>query len=553
MALERKDRVKDTTSTTGNGTITLDGSAPTGFRPFTGVVTDGATVRYLIESADSSEWEVGEGVFDNDTNTMTRVTVYASSNSGSKVVFSAGTKKVNLVFTSEDLPVKASRSEMAAGTDDAKFLTPLAAAELHQLSEGGLLNGKIVPSVASGNLTVAIKGKDGNDPSETNPVYAMINGALRSITSDLSVTVNAGTNTFNAGSAELSGKEIDYFVYLGYNATDGVVLGFSRYPGANSYDDFSATATNEKYCAISTITNAAATDYYNIIGRFAATKTAVDLTLGDNSASGGFDTNYWQAQVFTPTKATLGFVGLLLKKVGSPTGNLTIEIQSDNAGVPSGTVLATATLDVSTLTTSLAEYLISISATLTPSTKYHCCLKGQATWDGSNTIEWACKTGTGFDQWNYGAGNFNSNLTTRQCYLKTYYYGWSVPTFTAKNLIQRPIYETRFLSAIGTVSADTGSVTSASQTTKYKLIGNSIYIFTTIAITTNGTGGSKVKGTLPFTVQPFACSGRETQSTGYILSVFTNTPSSTVYLTEYDNTYPGGDGYSLNGTIVSTI
>jgi len=139
---------------------------------------------------------------------------------------------------------------------------------------GFLINGKIVPSVASDNLTVAIKGLDGNDPSATNPVYCRIGDTIRSITAALSVTKDAGTNWCNAGAAELATQEIDYFVYLGYNATDGVVIGFSRIPGASEYDDFSSTTTNEKYCAISTIANAAAGDDYELIGRFAATLSA---------------------------------------------------------------------------------------------------------------------------------------------------------------------------------------------------------------------------------------------------------------------------------------
>lgn len=140
--------------------------------------------------------------------------------------------------------------------------------------EGFLLNGKIVPSVASNNLTVAIKGMDGNDPSASNPVYIRIGSTIRSITAALSVTKNAGTNWFNAGSSELATKEIDYFVYIGYNATDGVVVGFSRIPYATLYGDFSATTTNEKYAAISTITNAAAGDDYIVVGRFPATLSA---------------------------------------------------------------------------------------------------------------------------------------------------------------------------------------------------------------------------------------------------------------------------------------
>lgn len=140
--------------------------------------------------------------------------------------------------------------------------------------EGFLINGKIVPSVASNNLTVAIKGMDGNDPSASNPVYCRIGDTVHTITSALSVTKNAGTNWCNAGSSELATKEIDYFVYLGYNATDGVVVGFSRIPYATIYSDFSATTTDAKYCAISTITNAASGDNYVNIGRFAATLSA---------------------------------------------------------------------------------------------------------------------------------------------------------------------------------------------------------------------------------------------------------------------------------------
>jgi hypothetical protein len=146
--------------------------------------------------------------------------------------------------------------------------------ETMQLPEGSLLNGKIVVTVTSNNITLALKGADGNDPSASNPVYCKIGGVIRSVTAALSVTKNAATNWCNAGSAELATKEIDYFAYLGYNATDGVVLGFSRIPYACQYSDFSTTTTNEKYCAISTITNAAATDYYNVIGRFAATLSA---------------------------------------------------------------------------------------------------------------------------------------------------------------------------------------------------------------------------------------------------------------------------------------
>ena len=96
MALEREDRVKDQTATTGTGTLTIAGTAPTGYRTITSAHTDGATVRYTVLTSDLTEWEVGQGVWSSSGTTLTRATVYASSNAGALVSFSSGTK---IVFT----------------------------------------------------------------------------------------------------------------------------------------------------------------------------------------------------------------------------------------------------------------------------------------------------------------------------------------------------------------------------------------------------------------------------------------------------------------------
>ena len=138
----------------------------------------------------------------------------------------------------------------------------------------GLLGGRIQATVASNNLTLAVKTLAGTDPSASSPVGIWIGDTLRWITSALSVSANAGTNWFNSGSAGLATREIDYFAYIGYNATDGVVLGYARIPYAKLYSDFNTTTTNARYARISTITNAAAGDNYVNIGRFAATLSA---------------------------------------------------------------------------------------------------------------------------------------------------------------------------------------------------------------------------------------------------------------------------------------
>jgi len=153
------------------------------------------------------------------------------------------------------------------------FDTQYALSLAYGLPEGMLINGYVSRTVASYNMTVAIKTLAGNTPSASDPVYVRIGNSVRAITSSLSVSRNAGTNWCSAGSAELMNLEHDYFVYIGYNAIDGVVLGFSRIPWGRTYSDFSATSNNEKYCAISTITNAVGGDEYVVIGRFNAMLT----------------------------------------------------------------------------------------------------------------------------------------------------------------------------------------------------------------------------------------------------------------------------------------
>jgi hypothetical protein len=182
-------------------------------------------------------------------------------NSTAYLPLTGGTLSGNVTGTSLNL----STSLFVSGTSSSIALN---------LPEGICENEKIVPSVSSNNLTVALKTLAGNNPSATDPVYCRIGGVVRSITAALSVTISAGTNTFNAGSAELATHDLDLFALVGYNATDGVTIGATRIPYGTQYGDFSATATNEKYAAISTITHAASTDYYDNIGRFAATLSA---------------------------------------------------------------------------------------------------------------------------------------------------------------------------------------------------------------------------------------------------------------------------------------
>ena len=96
MALVLKDRVKETSATTGTGTVTLAG-AVADYQDFS-VIGDGNTTYYSITLPAGDEWEVGIGTYTASGTTLSRDTVLASSNSGSLVNFSAGDKDVFVVY-----------------------------------------------------------------------------------------------------------------------------------------------------------------------------------------------------------------------------------------------------------------------------------------------------------------------------------------------------------------------------------------------------------------------------------------------------------------------
>jgi hypothetical protein len=85
------DRVKETTSSTGTGPVTLAG-AVADFRPFS-TIGDGSQCYYVIDDG-VSNWEVGLGTYALSGNTLARTSVLSSSNSNSAVNFVAGTKTV---------------------------------------------------------------------------------------------------------------------------------------------------------------------------------------------------------------------------------------------------------------------------------------------------------------------------------------------------------------------------------------------------------------------------------------------------------------------------
>lgn len=99
MALVLKDRVRETTTTTGTGTVTLAGTIA-GYQTFS-AIGNGNTTYYAIIDTPNNAWEVGIGTYTSSGTTLSRDTVLSSSNAGSLVPFSAGTKDVICTYPSE--------------------------------------------------------------------------------------------------------------------------------------------------------------------------------------------------------------------------------------------------------------------------------------------------------------------------------------------------------------------------------------------------------------------------------------------------------------------
>ena len=92
------DRVKDSTATTGTGSITLANAPPSGFRSFATAFSANTQVCYCIQDQSAGpNWEIGFGTF-NGTTGLTRDTVLASSNAGALVNFTSGACDVFVTY-----------------------------------------------------------------------------------------------------------------------------------------------------------------------------------------------------------------------------------------------------------------------------------------------------------------------------------------------------------------------------------------------------------------------------------------------------------------------
>ena len=220
MALVVNDRVKETSTTTGTGVLTLAG-AVTGFETFSSAIGNTNTTYYAIVNTVNAEFEVGLGTV--GAGTLTRTTVISSSNSDSAVDFAAGTKNVfctlpasksvildasgNIVANNGSNLTDLNASNLASGTvPDARFpatLPALNGSALTALNATELTSGT-VPDARFPSTLPAADGSNLTDLVATNIATGLVPTARLGTGTASSTTFLAGDQTYKTITADIT-------------------------------------------------------------------------------------------------------------------------------------------------------------------------------------------------------------------------------------------------------------------------------------------------------------------------------------------------------------
>jgi hypothetical protein len=187
MAFIIKDRVRESTTTTGTSAISLGGTS-TSFQTFSSNMSNGDTTHYAIVHQTADEWEVGVGTW-NTGNTLTRTTVLSSSNSNAAVSFTSGTKDVFMTY-----PATKSINKDTGKAD-------IDALGINATQVSGFTIGKSVPSNAvftDTNTTYSVGDGGLTQNNFTNADHTKLDGIEASAdvtdTANVVAALTAGTN-----------------------------------------------------------------------------------------------------------------------------------------------------------------------------------------------------------------------------------------------------------------------------------------------------------------------------------------------------------------------
>jgi hypothetical protein len=413
MALVLKDRVKETTTTAGTGTITLAGAA-TGFQSFS-VIGNGNTTYYCIAGQGTNEWEVGIGTYTSAGTTLARTTVLASSNAGSLVTFSAGTKDVFVIWpASQAQPFTSAESTAspnatvyvdslvvnASSTDaDVALVAKGTGATLAQVPDSATIGGnkrgnyatdlqKVRGSatyVASGNYSF-IGGGQSNTASNSHAVVA---GGLSNTASSTYAAVLGGFgNNASGGNASIGG---------GYqNLVSGVEA--SCFGGRDNLSDAANSTTFGNQASARAIIGAFSVAPSQVAfssGGFYAQNTDLNLWATTTDATATVLTSQGGSasttnQIILPNVSAYYFRGSVVAYVsGSDSKAWTFEgLIRRHTGV-ANTSLIQSVVNIVGNSSGAASWTIAIAADTTNGG-----LKVTATGAAATTIRWVCKVET---------------------------------------------------------------------------------------------------------------------------------------------------------------
>ena len=228
MALVIADRVRETTSSTGTGAVTLGGPYA-GFQGFS-VIGDGNTTYYTISDPNTGDWEVGIGTYTASGNTLSRDTVLDSTNSGSLVIFAAGTKDVIITQPAEravyvvGTSVVANNSATVPNSLLANSAVTVGSTSISLGATATTLAG--LTNVTSSRFTGPLTGAVGDVSPTTGAFTTVTASGDSSFTSTGALQISAGTTGERpTGAVGKIRWNSTLSQYEGYNGSDWVLLG----------------------------------------------------------------------------------------------------------------------------------------------------------------------------------------------------------------------------------------------------------------------------------------------------------------------------------------
>ncbi len=120
------DRVEETINTTGTGTLTLAGAIAS-FQTFLTGIGNGNTADYCLLGGNGIDWETGNGTYTSSGNTFSRDTIYASSNSGSKISLTG----VSKIFTTETANFLTKLINVKTSTKTSNYMVLVSDSSIH--------------------------------------------------------------------------------------------------------------------------------------------------------------------------------------------------------------------------------------------------------------------------------------------------------------------------------------------------------------------------------------------------------------------------------------